>query len=278
MYTDGSKSEKGTGAGVVVFRMCNNNHVFDRYKIKLHALSSAFTAELVALEAAVNSLKNVKNISCTIYSDSRSALQSILKYDSNNPIVQNIHILLLNINENNTKITFCWVPAHCDIRGNELADKVAKEATKFSKNCTNPILFSDIKTFLKSQINRKCKLFWNTQVDNKLFQVDSSIGKKDFSGFRNRLEEIKFTRLRLGHTKITHEFRFLGINQPICEICLSDLTIYHILIECPKFEQKRISCFGHYEIKISDILERGNFTKIINMSNFLKSTDLFSKI
>ena len=102
--------------------------------------------------------------------------------------------------------------------------------------------------------------------------------KGDFSGFRNRLEEIKFTRLRLGHTKITHEFRFLGNQQPICEACLCDLTIYHILIECPRFEQKRLACFGNYEIQISDILERGNSKKIINMSNFLRSTDLFSQI
>ena len=278
MYTDGSKSEKGTGAGVVVFRKCINNFVYDHYKLKLNVLASAFTAELVALEGAVNSIKNVKNTSCTIYSDSKSALQSILKYDSKNPITQNIHILLLNIKENNTKVKFCWVPAHCGIRGNELADKVAKEATKFSKHCTNPILFSDIKAFLKAQINKKCKLFWNTQVNNKLFQVDSAIGKKDFSGFINRLEEIKFTRLRLGHTKITHEFRFLGQQQPICNACMCDLTVKHILVECPKFEPKRIACFGHYELNISDILERGNYKKILNMLNFLRQTNLFSQI
>ena len=278
MYTDGSKSEKGTGAGVVVFRKCNNMFVHDQYKIKLHKLASAFTAELVALEAAVNSLKHVENTSCTIYSDSKSALQSILKYDSKNPIVQNIHILLLNITGNNTIIKFCWVPAHCGIRGNELADKVAKNATKFSKNCTNPILYSDIKTFLKEQINNKCSLFWNTQVNNKLFQIDSKIGKKDFSGFTSRMDEIKFTRLRLGHTKITHEFRFLGQQQPICNVCVCDLTVKHLLIECPKYEQKRIACFGHYELNISDILERGNYKKILNILNFLRQTGLFNEI
>ena len=278
MYTDGSKSDNGTGAGVVVFRKCTNEYVYEPYRLKLNKLASIFSAELVALEAAVNSIKKAKNTSCTIYSDSKSALQAILKYDSKNPIVQNIHILLLNIKENNTKVKFCWVPAHCGIKGNEIADKIAKESTKFSTNCNNPILFSDIKAFLKQQVNKKWKQTWNLEVDNKLFGVDSSIGKKDFSGFSTRLEEIKFTRLRLGHTKMTHSFRLLGEPQPECNICECPLTVKHILIECPVYEQKRIGFLGHHELNIYDILERGNFVKIKNIFNFVKEIGLFSEI
>jgi hypothetical protein len=93
MYTDGSKSANGTGAGVIVVRKSEN--VYEPYRLKLNKIASVFSAELVAIEAAVNSLKKNKDTSCTIYSDSKSALQAILKYDSKNPIVQNIHILLL---------------------------------------------------------------------------------------------------------------------------------------------------------------------------------------
>jgi hypothetical protein len=115
-------------------------------------------------------------------------------------------------------------------------------------------------------------------VDNKLFGVDSSIGKKDFSGFSTRLEEIKFTRLRLGHTKMTHSFRLLGEPQPECNICECPLTVKHILIECPVYEQKRIGFLGHHELNIYDILERGNFVKIKNIFNFVKEIGLFSEI
>ena len=156
MYTDGSKSKNGTGAGVVVFRKgTNNSCVYNPYKLKLNKHASVFSAELVAIEAAVNSVKNTVNTSCTIYSDSKSALQAILKYDSQNSIVQNIHMLLVSLKENNTSIKFCWVPAHCGIKGNEFADKIAKQATKFSKNCKNPILFSDIKAFIKNEATKK---------------------------------------------------------------------------------------------------------------------------
>ena len=241
-------------------------------------MASVFSAELVAIENAVNSVSKTKDTSVVIYSDSKSALQAILQYDSKNQIVQNIHILLLRLNENNTKIKFCWVPAHCGIKGNEIADKTAKESTKFSKNCKNPILLSDIKTFLKQQVSKKWQETWNTQFNNKLFEVESGIGKIDFSGFRSRLEEIKFTRLRLGHTKITHKFRLLGEEQPECDACKCYLTIKHILVECPKYEVSRKHYFGSYEIKINEILERGSLQKIKQVMLFLKSSKLFSEI
>ena len=243
----------------------------------MNPLASVFSAELVAIESAINSVKYNKNTSVTIYSDSKSALQAISRYDSKNPIIQNIHILLLMVYKNNTTILFCWVPAHCDIKGNELADKAAKNATKFSKKCNNPILFSDIKAFLKQKFREKWQLEWNTKVNNKLFKVDPSIGKRFFTGFQNRMEEIKFTRLRLGHTKLTHEYLFLNEQSPICNVCQCNITIEHILTECPQYEIKRIHFFGNKEIKINEILKRIN-SQQSNVLNFLKHTDLFSKI
>lgn len=277
IYTDGSKSEKGTGAGIVVERKCDDCLVYDNYKIKLNALASIFSAELVAIESAVNSVKLTKNTSITIYSDSKSALQAIVKYDSKNPIVQNIHILLLILYNNNNKIKFCWIPAHCDIKGNELADKAAKNATKFSKKCNNPILFSDVKAFLREKCRQKWQLDWNSKVNNKLFKVDSSVGKRDFSGFQNRISEIKFTRLRLGHTKLTHKHLLLNEQQPVCEVCNCIISIEHIITKCPKYETKRIRFLGSREIKMSDALKRVNSQKN-NILRFLQNTRLFHEI
>lgn len=277
IFTDGSKCEKGTGAGIVVERMCNDNYVHDSYKIKMHSLASVFSAELVAIESAINSVKLTKNTSVTIYSDSKSALQAITNYDSKNPIVQNIHILLLMISKNNTKIIFCWVPAHCGIKGNELADKAAKNATKFSKKCNNPILFSDVKAFLRQKSRSKWQLDWNSKVNNKLFKVDPFIGKRFFSGFKNRIEEIKYTRLRLGHTKFTHKHLLLKEEEPECDVCHSIVSVEHILSECSKYEVERLQFLGNQQIRVSDVLKRGNSQKT-NMLNFLKSIGLFSEI
>ena len=278
MYTDGSKSMLGTGAAVVVYSSACSGSKGDVYKIKLNRITSVFSAELHAIKSAVNSLKNAKHTSCTIYSDSKSALQAILKYDSQNPIVQAIHLLLLQISENNPKIQFCWVPAHCNIKGNEMADKAAKEAIKLSKNCNYPVLYSDMKAFLNQVFKEKWETDWQSKLNNKLFNVDNTIGKRDFGGFNTRLDEIKFTRLRLGHTGLTNKYLLMGDFQPVCSVCNSFLTIYHILIECPKYEVKRKFIFGSYELKIGDILERGNSHNIYSVISFLKSINLYYDI
>ena len=205
-----------------------------------------FSAELYAIKSAVNSLKNVKNTSCTIYSDSKSALQAILKYDSENPVVQTIHLLLIRIRENNTEIKFCWVPGHCNIKGNEMADKAAKEAIKLGRNCNYPVLYSDMKSFLKQKFKEEWEICWKLKLNNKLFQVDKSIGKRDFEGFKTRLEEIKLNRLRLGHSRLTNNYLLMGELQPECNVCT--LNFFYKNNLRTTFFGLMIRCFGDFII------------------------------
>ena len=64
--------------------------------------------------------------------DSMSVLQSIKSFKSNadnfllHEICHLIHVLICK----GTNITFCWIPSHCGIFGNELADKWAKKGAK----------------------------------------------------------------------------------------------------------------------------------------------------
>ena len=92
------------------------------------------------------------------------------------------------------------------------------------------------------------------------------------------MEEIKYTRLRLGHTKFTHKHILLQEPQPECDACFCPVTVKHVISECPKYEIKRIQIFGNREIEMSDILKRGNKQNISNILRFLKTTGLFSEI
>ena len=56
---------------------------------------------------------------------------------------------------------------------------------------------------------------------------------------RNRGIETRLSRLRIGHTYITHKYILQGDEPPICDICSTPLTVEHILVKCDKYTEKR---------------------------------------
>ena len=99
-----------------------------------------------------------------IFSDSLSTLEVIsgrnLKYS------ELLDFLVKFTQQKSYDIVLAWVPGHVSIRGNEIADAVAKEAT--SKGLITSILpFSDLKPKIHSYTHAPCQKDWDEQVDNK---------------------------------------------------------------------------------------------------------------
>ena len=120
IYTDGSKSDLGVGFAVVS----------ERFKIvsSLPSYSSVFTAELFAIKNALNYILNHNINNTVIYSDSLSALQAINSFCLKQPIITEIKVLINKLLENNLYTILCWIPSHVGLKGNEEADKSAKES------------------------------------------------------------------------------------------------------------------------------------------------------
>ena len=280
VYTDGSKTSTGTGGAVSIFSV--NNQEYNSFYFKINKLCSIYTAELRAIKNALKSIINIKNSSCTIYSDSKSSLSSLNQYNPKMQLLKEIHSLLFEISiENKTRLTFCWIPSHCDITGNEIADRYAKYAANIPRECIQPITALDIKPYIKNQIFSFWSEEWNSLTHNKLKINGGKIEEKSFNNFSLRLDEIKFPRLRLGHTRLTHSYFFTGEPAPICAVCNTLYTVYHILCRCPRFENERLTHLGELTItrqNLNEFLNRSNPCKNRNLVEFLKTTHLFTEI
>ena len=132
------------------------------------------------------------------------------------------------------EIIMCWIPGYIGVNGNERADSAAKSALDLSPDNTS-IPYTD----LKPQINRffvtKWQQCWNDSINNKPFQIKPALGEWKFGrlAFRkSRMEQVIISRLRIGHTRLTHSFILEQEQPPQCLTCQTPYTIKHILMEC----------------------------------------------
>ena len=51
--------------------------------------------------------------------------------------------------------------------------------------------------------------------------------------------EVILTRLRIGHTRMTHSFLLTGDSAPECIFCDLPLTVEHLLVHCTQYDPAR---------------------------------------
>ena len=88
-------------------------------------------------------------------------------------------------------------------------------------------------------------------------------------------------RLRVGHTRVTHEWILKGDRPPMCRHCLDPLTVRHILVECVSFSLLTSTIYPQTanmsEINaLKHILGENNKTYDINP--FLKQMGCYNEI
>ena len=110
---------------------------------------------------------------------------------------------------------------------------------RFTRNLPD----TDCKNYYRSLIMDRWKYYWKTQASNKLFKIKKEPSPWSSSHRESRREEVIITRLRIGHTRITHSYL---VNQnillpPTCPHCQIDgLTVEHIF-SCPNLQPLRSS-------------------------------------
>jgi len=263
IYTDGSKDEEKAAAAFV----CGNHTM----QVRLPNGASIFTAEIRAIELALQHIDKKHILNSIIFSDSLSVLQSLHNRNLENPILKNILIRNneLSVNHN---IIYCWLPSHIGIKGNEKADRAAKRALTLGPSDFK-IPYTDFKPCIRKFFRQKWQASWNDAVNNKLHAIKPALGEWTSSYRTIRREEVVIARIRIGHTYITHKHILKGEDPPECVYCNEPFTVNHLMIECFDLQPTRDRYYLVHDMK--DLFDTINITRIIE---FLKAVNLYSKI
>jgi ribonuclease HI len=264
VYTDGSKADEGVSAAAVSGR----RKISEAYNKD----NSIFSAELRAIELALNHIQNSRHYNYIIFSDSKSSLQALQNLWSHHPLVCRVldaHTELCHANKN---IIFCWIPSHVGIRGNEAADRAAKDALDLPVSSVM-VPVSDCKPKAAKYINSVITRNWDEIDNNKLKEKFPDLKEHFQPNCPSRRDEVVLTRLRIGHSRLTHQFIFDKDMPPVCVGCDAPYTIKHILLECIDFSEIRKKYYT-----CQDLHTLFTVVKTQNLLQFIQEIGLYRKL
>jgi ribonuclease HI len=126
IFTNGSKSLDRTGFGVY-------SQAATQLRYRLQEPSSVFSAEIQAINHAIEVIKSHPPGEYLILTDSLSSMESMKSRKITtkiHPIVNVIKDALWNLHNAGYCVRFMWIPSHCNISGNEEANRLAREGSE----------------------------------------------------------------------------------------------------------------------------------------------------
>lgn len=208
IFTDGSKTESGTGYAILAIK---DYKIISTKLRKLHKLNTVFQAEASAIEESILIFQDSQEEIIEIYTDSLSSILSLQNILPKSKIINKI----LKICEDTSHkiINFHWIKAHCDSIGNEQVDKLAKLATSIDEITPIPYPRSLLKKYFNNEIMKKWQHDWsNSDKGRHTFNICPTIKPK-----------LRFTSLATiyfitGHGSFpTFLFKIKKLNSPNCE-------------------------------------------------------------
>ena len=118
------------------------------------------------------------------------------------------------------RVVLQWIPAHCGINGNGMADKLAKKGAAITQH-DNPITLAEKKTITRHSFKTK--------------KIHDNYHKLDRAG------QVIILRLRTGHNRLnSHMHKTMKLVQsPLCTCQTENQSADHILQDCPTFTNLR---------------------------------------
>ena len=159
-YTDGSRTDSGSGAGYIIITD-NNNTTLEERSFKLPDYSTVYQTELTAIIEACKYLSTYTNTHIIIWSDSLSSIKAISSISTRSRTTRDCYDTLNALGSTNT-LEIRWIAAHIGLWGNEKADELAKIGTTSESTLKCPIPQSYIKRLIDDKVTRLNQESWLT--------------------------------------------------------------------------------------------------------------------
>ena len=258
IYTDGSAdgAVKNGGGGIHISYPDGRK---EQFSIAAGAVCTNYTAELTAIKAALEHISTAEKQQphYVIFCDSRSALQS-LENAPKDKISRSIQTLAAELPSD---LAFQWIPSHCDIPGNEIADKLAKTGSNRTQE-ESVLGLQEAKSLIKNRFSHR----WKTVND------DYSLIKDEMHSLPRNEQSIIF-RLRTGHCRLGAHMKRIGLRESAaCQCGEASQTVKHVLQDCTKLKELRREVWS-----VDTSLETklwGTRQDLLLTADFIKRTDL----
>ena len=251
MYTDGSKTDEGTGAGA-----CSEELDFCM-SIPLGSYATVFQSEIIAIcESSREMLSiGVKDKRILICTDSESSIESLSSVKISSGLVLQCFTALQNLSSDN-EVTLTWVPGHSGIPGNEKADELARNGSSTNFIGTEPAVARYaglIKSLVKNETAKNHQERWDSLTtcrQSKEFLVGCNARNTKFLLSLGRTKLRGLIGVLTGHVSLNYHLHKIGIvNDPICRGCgFEPETARHFICTCPALRNLRIKRLGDFYI------------------------------
>ncbi|XP_037962433.2 uncharacterized protein LOC119690772 [Plutella xylostella] len=244
IYTDGSKIDGKVGAALSLW---NNEAQFKAIKLKLSPYCTVYQAELLAICKATRVILDRQETSFGIFSDSRSALETIVNHNTRHPLATEARSNLSRCKSQNKTVNLFWIKAHAGLEGNEAADKLAKEAAKTLKR--KPHYEQCPVSFVKRKIRMDSLAEWNRRYKSGTTASITKIFFPDAIDAYRTVRKIEInnvlTQVMTGHGGFSEYLnRFKCKESPSCTCDPQQVeSIPHLLFDCPVYG------FSRYELE-----------------------------
>ena len=198
-----------------------------------------------------------------IFSDSLRAINGI----KNDKTLRKHHQNLMDL-------TIAWIPAHCNITGNEKADQDAKNALGYPRSEMKLIPGErEIRERIDKIITDEWQERWKSGSTGEFFRkINPEVGKNITYMNSNRQKEITMTRLRFGKNRLNYYMNKMNLHTDgNCNYCKVPEDTEHFLMNCPASGLNEIiktTCQEkQIHFRIEEVLNREETLEIIYINN-----------